>query len=236
MTVATRRVPADTLAPCVCVMTDGHLPSDPVLSEQAAYYRAIASTYEDYAIQGAWGGDLADALDAFAPTGDVLELACGPGTWTAQLLRHATRLTAVDASPEMLERAAARVGEAEVRFIAADIFSWRPGRMYDVVFFGFWLSHVPENRFEAFWQLVADALRPDGRVFFVDDAYRTADELVFGEGSEMVRRRLRDGSEFNVVKSPHEPVVLERRLRALGWQISVRAASPPFFWAQGTRR
>ena len=166
----------------------------------------------------------------------MLELACGPGTWTAQLLRHATRLTAVDASPEMLERAAARVGEADVRFIAADIFSWRPGRMYDVVFFGFWLSHVPENRFEAFWQLVADALRPDGRVFFVDDAYRTADELVFGEASEMVRRRLRDGSEFNVVKSPHEPVVLERRLRALGWQISVRAASPPFFWAQGTRR
>ena len=136
----------------------------------------------------------------------------------------------------MLERAAARVGEADVRFIAADIFSWRPGRTYDVVFFGFWLSRVPENRFEAFWQLVADALRPDGRVFFVDDAYRTADELVFGEASEMVRRRLRDGSEFNVVKSAHEPVVLERRLGALGWQISVRAASPPFFWAQGTRR
>ncbi len=77
------------------------------------------------------------ALDTFAPTGDVLELACGPGTWTAQLIRHATHLTAVDASPEMLERAAAGVAGANVHFITADIFSWSPERTYDVVFFGF---------------------------------------------------------------------------------------------------
>jgi len=216
-------------------MADAHLPSDPILSEQAAYYRAVAGTYEEYAIPDAWGGDVAAALDGFHAAGDVLEFACGPGTWTAQLVRHATRLTAVDASGEMLERAAARVGDGNVRLITADIFKWRPERTYDVVFFGFWLSHVPEERFEAFWQLVADALRPDGRVFFVDDAYRTADELVFGEASELVRRRLRDGSEFNVVKFPHEPATLERRLRALGWDITVRAASPPFFWGEGAR-
>ena len=216
-------------------MADDHFANDPVLREQAAYYRAVASTYEKYAIPDAWGGDVAQALDAFRPTGDVLELACGPGTWTAQLLGHATHLTAVDASAEMLRRAAARAGDRDVRFITADIFSWRPDRTYDVVFFGFWLSHVPDARFEAFWQLVADALGPEGRVFFVDDAVRSADELVFGEASEMVRRRLRDGSEFDVVKFPHEPATLERRLRALGWQITVRQASPVFFWGEGTR-
>ncbi|HSO53096.1 MAG TPA: class I SAM-dependent methyltransferase [Actinomycetes bacterium] len=32
----------------------------------------------------------------------MLELACGPGVWTGQLLRHASDVTAVDASPEML--------------------------------------------------------------------------------------------------------------------------------------
>jgi len=32
----------------------------------------------------------------------VLELACGPGVWTGQLLRYATDVTAVDASREML--------------------------------------------------------------------------------------------------------------------------------------
>jgi hypothetical protein len=29
--------------------------------------------------------------------------------------------------------------------------AWRPDRRYDVVFFGFWLSHVPLERFAAFW-------------------------------------------------------------------------------------
>jgi trans-aconitate methyltransferase len=77
----------------------------------------------------------------------VLELACGPAIWTDLLLRRATSLTAVDAAPEMLALAEARVGEGRVRFVQADLFSWRPERRYDTVFFGFWLSHVPRERF-----------------------------------------------------------------------------------------
>jgi SAM-dependent methyltransferase len=45
-----------------------------------------------------------------------------------------------------------------------------PTREFDVCFFGFWHSHVPAQRFEAFWQLVGRALRPGGRVFLVDNA------------------------------------------------------------------
>ena len=73
-----------------------------LLGEQVAYYRAVAGEYEDHALPFPGGAELAEALDAFRPAGSVLELACGPGTWTAQLLRHATDVTAVDASPEML--------------------------------------------------------------------------------------------------------------------------------------
>jgi hypothetical protein len=50
----------------------------------------------------------------------------------------------------MLARAKARVGEERVRFVQADLFSWRPDRRHDVVLFGFWLSHVPRDRFDAF--------------------------------------------------------------------------------------
>ena len=53
-----------------------------LLAEQAGFYRAVAPEYEDHAIPGAWGGEPQAALDAFAPRGDVLELACGPGTWS----------------------------------------------------------------------------------------------------------------------------------------------------------
>jgi 2-polyprenyl-3-methyl-5-hydroxy-6-metoxy-1,4-benzoquinol methylase len=129
-----------------------------VLDEQAAYYQALGGSYLEKGLDLPGGDELAEALEAFRPTGRVLELACGPGVWTGQLLRHAAEVTAVDASPEMLTVAAARVGSDRVRFVRADLFDWVPDRRYDVVFFGFWLSHVPPERFDSFWSLVADSL------------------------------------------------------------------------------
>jgi SAM-dependent methyltransferase len=210
-----------------------------LLAEQIAYYRARAPEYEAgvYELLGFGGGEeLRTALDEFQPGGHVLELACGIGLWTEELLDYAESVTAVDAAPEMLARAAARVGDGpRVRFVEADLFRWRPDRRYDVVFFGFWLSHVPLERFESFWSLVADCLVPSGRVFFADDAYRTPDELIEGRTSPVIRRRLLDGTPFRAVKVPHTPETLEERLRELGWEIEVHHTSGPFFWGAGQR-
>jgi trans-aconitate methyltransferase len=208
--------------------------SDPLLAEQVAYYSAIAPEYEDHAISGPGADELIAAMDTFRPTGDVLELACGPGAWTARLLNRATTVTALDASPEMLARAEARVGADRVRFIRANLFAWTPDRRYDVVFFSSWISHVPLDRFDVFWFFVADCLRPSGRVFFMDDAYRTPDELIEGESSSTIRRRLNDGTAYRTVKVPHRPADLEDRLRRLGWDITVTATSGPCYWGQGT--
>ncbi|WP_327104506.1 class I SAM-dependent methyltransferase [Nonomuraea glycinis] len=207
-----------------------------LLDEQVVYYRAIAAEYERHALPFPGVSELSAALDAFRPAGSVLELACGPGTWTAQLLQHATEVTAVDASPETLAIASARVGEDErVRFVSADLFGWQPDRRYDVVFFGFWLSHVPAERFASFWSLVADCLKPEGRVFFVDDDYRTPDELIEGEQSATIQRRLLDGTAYRIVKVPHRPPDLEQRLEQLGWRIKIHSTSGPFYWGAGNR-
>lgn len=163
-----------------------------------------------------------------------LSLPCGPGVWTGQLPRYAADVTAVDASPEMLAIAAARVSPERVRFIQADLFRWRPGRCYDVVFFGFWLSHVPAERFESFWSLLADCLKPHGRVFFADDAYRTPDELVEGPSSSTIRRQIPDGTAYRIVKVPRQPGDLERRIQQLGWDIKVTATAGPFYWGVGS--
>lgn len=206
-----------------------------LLQEQVTYYRSLAADYLNQGLDLPGGDELAEALEAFGPAGSVLELACGPGVWTSQLLRHATDVTAVDASPEMLAIAAARAGDDRVRFIQADLFTWVPDRRYDVVFFGFWLSHVPPGRFESFWTLVADCLKDDGRVFFADDAYRTPDELIDGPSSSTIRRRLDDGTSYRIVKVPHRPGDLQQRLRRLGWHITVTATSGPFYWGAGGR-
>jgi SAM-dependent methyltransferase len=209
---------------------------DQLLAQQRAYYSALAPEYLDQGLDLPGGTELTDALDAFRPTGSVLELACGPGVWTAQLLRHASDVTAVDASQEMLAIAAGRIPVgAPVRFVEADLFTWEPDRRYDVVFMGFWLSHVPAERFGSFWELVAAALAPRGRVFFADDGYRTPDELIEGPASSTIQRRTPDGTAYRLVKVPHTPADLERRLCELGWDITVTPTAGPFFWGAGAR-
>ena len=206
-----------------------------VLAEQLGYYRAVANEYGYGGIDIAGLDELLAAIDAFRPTGDVLELACGTGVWTAGLVRSAATVTAVDAAPEMLARATARDGTAAVRFIEADLFSWRPDSRYDTVFFGFWLSHVPDENFDSFWALVDDCLRPDGEVFFFDDNDRTEAELIEGTSSPIVERRVGDGTPFRLIKVPFQPEALERRLRRLGWDITVHPTAGPFYWGTGRR-
>ncbi len=203
---------------------------DPLLAEQIAYYRASAL---EYTVDVDATRALAAALDAYQPAGRVLELACGPGAWTELLLRSATSVTAIDSAPEMLARAKARVGVERVRFIHADLFRWTPDQRYDFVFFGFWLSHVPPDRFESFWSMVADSLAPAGRVFFVDDNARTPEELIEGDSSTTIRRQLPDGTPFRLVKVPYQPAELEERLERLGWRIRVTPLFGPFFWGAG---
>jgi 2-polyprenyl-3-methyl-5-hydroxy-6-metoxy-1,4-benzoquinol methylase len=112
-------LPHDVMAALITSMTpaDRSRKLAQLLDEQVAYYRALAAEYEDHTLALAGGDELTAALDAFRPTGSVLELACGPGTWTGQLLRHATEVTAVDASHEMLAIASARHSSDRVRFI-----------------------------------------------------------------------------------------------------------------------
>ncbi len=205
-------------------------------AEQLAYYRAGADEYEDHSIDVPGQDELLAAIDSFRPTGDVLEVACGSGIWTQRLLRSAVSVAAVDGAPEMLRRARNRVGiAAPVRYIEADLLAWRADRRYDAVFFGFWISHVPEDKFTSFWSTVSDALKPGGRVFFFDDNYRTEAELIEGTRSAIVQRRLNDGTPFKVVKIPYDPAALEQRLRELRWDITVTGTSGPFYWGSGIR-
>jgi len=185
-----------------------------LIGEQIAYYRARAPEYER-GIYPAPSSLMRRVIDAVPAGGDVLELACGTGVWTQLLAPRSRTLTAVDAAPEMIELARPRAPGAT--FVVADILGWRPPRRHDVVFFGFWLSHVPESRFADFWTLVADCLVDGGRVVFVDEHVANADkERWLADG--VVERTLSDGSTHRVVKRYIDPPRVVSLLSALGWQ------------------
>ena len=174
----------------------------------------------------------------------MLELACGTGLWTVELARHASSVTAVDASPEVLEINRARLRETgretRVRYVGADLFGWRADDAYDLIFFGFWLSHVPPGRFSAFWDLVRSALRPGGRAFFVDSlGAETPDEKERRGRDPMghtTSKRLNDGREFRIVKIFYDPADLEGRLASLGGRFSVRTTQNHLLYGFGEPR
>jgi SAM-dependent methyltransferase len=163
-----------------------------------------------------------------------LEIGCGTGRRTEWLLSQARSITALDASAAMLELARHNVGDARVHWELADVFRWEPVGHYDVVFFAFWLSHVPIARFDEFWRLVARCLGPEGRVFFLDEGRHDRwQEEHIDSAVPLVRRRLRDGSEHKVVKVLWEAQELEDKLTGMGWRIAVQNAGP-FYWGQGS--
>ena len=113
----------------------------------------------------------------------------------------------------------------------ADLFDWRPSRRYDAVFFSAWLSHVPAERFTAFWALVGRCLRGGGRAVFLDEhVSETAKERWVAP--EVVERSLSDGSTHRIVKTFFEPAEPVERLHRLGWTAEVRPFGPG--WVLGT--
>lgn len=223
-------------------------PRDPIVDEQIRYYRARAPVYDDWFLRrgpfdhgeeenARWFSEVEEVRGALrneqATGTSVLELACGTGHWTAELSRRATRVLALDASPEVLEINRERVGEAaaEVRYQRADLFEWQPSERYDFVFFGFWLSHIPAAEFDGFWRKLARCLAPGGCFFFVDNLAPSDSEQRTGE--ERIQRRIPDGRTFEIVKSYFEPGGLEARLASLGFTARVRSTNRFFLVGSG---
>ncbi len=206
--------------------------TDDLVREQLDYYRARAPEYDDWfyrrgrydhgaAANAQWLREIAtveQALADFAPLGDVAELAAGTGIWTRWLAAVSRSVTAVDASAEMLELNRRRVDAPNVDRVLADVFQWQPHRRFDAVFMGFWLSHVPHDRWAAFWGAVEALVGAGGRIFFVDSLYNEAaaavDHQLRGRDTTSTTRRLDDGREFQIVKVFHDPAELQQRLVA----------------------
>jgi SAM-dependent methyltransferase len=214
--------------------------ADAVLDEQAAYYRSRAAEYDEWwqrlgrYDRGAeatqhWRTEIQElerALDRFAPAGSVLELASGTGWWTRQLARHATSLTCIDASSETIAVNRGRVAAEGLpipTYVQADLFAWQPTSQYDVVF----------------WNTVAAALKPGGRVFFIDsrpDETSTAQDHDMPDSKGVQVRKLNDGRTFRIVKLFYEPEDLTGRLRRLGWNASCAATQRYFLYGQAAIR
>ena len=212
-----------------------------ILDEQMTYYRKRAQEYDETTgqtgeIQRAFAR-ARELLQQLAPCEQILELACGTGTWTLTLIPLGQELTAIDASPEMLSLARQKVGKACVKFQQADLFQWQPTQQYDLVFFANWLSHVPPQRLETFLGTVARAVRPGGSLVMVDQHAPLQEdrEIIVQdaeEGAIYANRSLLNGQTFTIVKVFYDRQHIENLLEKLGFVVTVQKLDDIFFFLE----
>jgi demethylmenaquinone methyltransferase/2-methoxy-6-polyprenyl-1,4-benzoquinol methylase len=226
-----------------------------ILQDQIDYYRARAGEYDEWwfrtgrydrgpEFNAHWRAEVATveaALDRWLTARrprSLLELACGTGLFTRRLAPRVPRVTAIDASPEVLAINAARVAASNVDYVESDLFAWAPAVRYDAVFFSFWLSHVPEERFAGFWEIVRSALAPGGAAYLIDSAFdptsTAKDHVLTNRDAGVVTRKLNDGREFRIVKLFYRPAELAAKLAPLEWRPNIRQTERYFIYGEAT--
>ncbi len=200
-----------------------------ILAQQLAYYNARAQEYDESVQQtGRYTGPGIPEVDAewqyiarrlytLPRVGHSLELACGTGLWTQELLDISEHITAVDGAPEMLATNKAKLNSPRVRYQQADLFKWQPSGVYDLVFFAFWISHVPPELLPAFIEKAAAAVKPGGRIVIADEPGGGKQLSGPVENKIEQTRTLHNGETYRIVKVYHDPQVLQRQLEALGF-------------------
>jgi ubiquinone/menaquinone biosynthesis C-methylase UbiE len=177
--------------------------------ELQRYYAARAQEYDQVYAKPERQDDLrqVESWLAGALAGrTLLEVACGTGYWTRLLAPVARRMSALDASPETLEIARARAGNASVHFTIGDAFRLPYGAgAFDAAFAGFWISHVPRGRVRAFLSELHRTLVAGARVVLLDNRYVEGSSTAIAdtdpEGNTYQVRRLADGSMHRVLKN-----------------------------------
>lgn len=225
----------------------------PILQQQIAYYRARASEYDEWFyrlnrydkgddLNHQWFEDVAilmQAVSGLGHVGSALELACGTGIWTRELVKLADQVTALDASPEMIALNRAKLNAPNVTYQQVDLFDWQPDQQYDLVFFAFWLSHVPPERLAVFLATVSRAVRPGGRVFMIDsrenDISPANDNPLRPDEHIERTRKLNDGREFKIIKVFYQPADLRAALTEAGFSASAHTTPHHFIYASGVK-
>jgi ubiquinone/menaquinone biosynthesis C-methylase UbiE len=214
-----------------------------ILNEQMAYYRAQALEYDEITenieeLKEAYARAKA-LLQKMGQYEQVLELACGTGTWTQVLLPIAHDITAIDAAPEMLAIARQKLGDAHVSYQQADVFQWEPRQEYDLVLFANWLSHVLPKDLDAFLGKISRAVRPGGHLAVIDQSAPFPEDreiMTAGEGGSLyARRSLRNGEAFTIVKVFYEVTNLQEMLAALRFEVTLHHLSDLFFFLSARR-
>jgi len=223
-----------------------------LLNSQIKYYKERANEYDDWffrrerysqgeELNSIWFNEVEyvkQAIKRSNPKGNILEIACGTGIWTKELQKYSDNITAIDTSVEALKINSQKLSNKNVIYIKDSFFKWDNNTIYDYIFFGFWLSHIPQELFKNFWEKVNKYLEQNGKVFFVDSKYH---DKIFpsnkykNKENVIERRTLNNRKEFKIVKIYYEPEQLSKKLNNMGWNFKISSTKHFLMFGEGKK-
>ncbi|MBW4500442.1 MAG: class I SAM-dependent methyltransferase [Scytonema hyalinum WJT4-NPBG1] len=228
--------------------------TDDIIQQQITYYSARAEEYDEWfyrtgrydrgeEINQRWFNEaivVRTALYQIGAVENILELACGTGIWTQELLNIGKQITALDASQQVIEINRRKLGATNIEYRQVDLFSWQPDAEYDLVFFSFWLSHVPPTLVDSFLAKVYKSVRVGGQVFIIDSRFEPTstakNHILENDGDIYITRKLNNEQEFKIVKIFYQPEELRDKLTQVGFHAEVKVTDNYFIYANGIKR
>lgn len=208
----------------------------------AEYYRQRASEYDAVYRKPERQAELALLREMLPPLVGglrVLEIAAGTGYWTQVLARSAASIVATDLNPETLAMAGRRsFGDARVQLLAADAYDLGPvlgetvlgepvASAFDLVFCGFWWSHVLRADIPSFLGGLRSQVGPGTSLILLDNRYVSGSSQPVSRtgpgGDTYQQRRLGergDGGPYEVVKNFPDRAQLTADLAAFAAEVT----------------
>jgi SAM-dependent methyltransferase len=208
-----------------------------------AYYAARAAEYDEIYLKPERQDDIASLrtiLRELLAGHTVLEVACGTGFWTAEIAATAKSVYATDVNASVLEIAADRLARYQSVSVHQDDAFTLSGTsgVFTAAFAGFWWSHLRRGaELPRFLDVLHAKLPPGALVVFTDNRYVAGSSLPItrqdADGNTYQQRRLRDGSEHEVLKNFPDEGELRSLLQGRGTGFDFRWLT--YYWCLSYR-
>lgn len=136
--------------------------------------------------------------------GQLIDLACGTAHWLPAYADRCSHITLFDQSHKMLAEAQKKVRALHLvdrcSLVQGDFFEYRfDVASCDCALVGFFLSHLTEAEEHRLFDALRTMIRPGGRFLILDSAW-SSERARFNSKVERQRRRLNDGTTFDIYK------------------------------------
>ena len=157
-----------------------------------------------------------------------LDIGCGTGNWTRGLLEVCDSVLAIDASARMLERCRDKLGANRISYQQVNVLDFPNLGEFDIIFSTFWVSHVPFELQDSFWQWIAQSSKPMGEIIMQDS-------IESGPGGGGSIRTLPSGDKYEIVKNNYDFDQLLETIRRHEITASVTMLSKSLYVISGMR-